>query len=177
MLSIALVQSCASLTAYNYWYQYSMTEPEPSGKKEFSDDKIDIRFWMDEKKIHMEMANKSERSLTVNWAEASYIHIDGIKYGVANIESMLTDRKDEPPATVIGPKEKKIDAVAPVKNIKKLEDLTWYVYPLFNFITEKAYDNKGKTFGLDIPLKIDNETVLYKFRFVISNVVPSESKA
>ncbi len=175
-VTLFMAQACSGVSPYRYWNTYTMTEPVLSSDKSFSDERIRIRFWMDEKKIHFQLANLTGQPMTIDWRKAAYIHIDGLRHPVANIDSTLTDRKDDPPPTVIPPGETIDDFVTPSKNIKRLEEWTWYIYPLFNLFDEKAYDNKGKIFGLDFPVKTGGKWYTYKFRFEISNVIPSSRR-
>lgn len=172
-LAIVLTgQGCAGISPYKYWNIYEMTEPVFSSEKIFNDDLIKVRFWIDEKKIHFNLSNLTDQPITINWRKAAYIHIDGGKHQVANIDSAFSGRKDDPPLTIIPAGITITDFVTPSKNIKKLEEWTWYVYPLFNLQNERAFDNKGSVFGLDLPMKVAGKWHTYKFRFEISNVVP-----
>jgi len=168
--------ACADISPYRYTNVYEMTQPAASSEKSFSDGSIKVRFWIDAKKIHFYLTNLTGEPITIDWNSASYIHIDGQKYPVADIRSAFTDRRNNPDPVIVKPGETVREFAAPVKNVEKLEQWTWYVYPLFNLFDEKAYDNKGKIFGLDLPIKTRGGWVRYKFRFQISNVVPRASQ-
>jgi len=175
VLALGLVlpcSACSSLLPYKYMNIYRMTEPVVSTDKNYTDGKIDINFWIDEKKIHMRLKNLMSEEITIDWAHASYTHIDGGKHGVANVNSLFTEHRTDPAPTIVPPGETIDDYVAPVKNVEKLEQWTWYVYPLFDLFDDKAFNNKGKTFGVDIPIRTEGKWVTYKFRFEISNVLP-----
>lgn len=174
MTVIALVAgaACSGVSQYRYWNIYTMTEPERSSEKVYSDEKIKVRFWIDEKKIYFQLSNLTSQPITIDWRKAVYIHTDGKTHAVANIDSLFTDRKDDPPPSQIPPGQTVNDFLAPSKNVEKLEEWTWYAFPLFNLFDEKAYDNRGKTFGVDLPVKAEGKWHTYKFRFEISNVVP-----
>lgn len=163
--------SCAGFTPYKYWNVYRMVEPAQSSDKVYTDENIEIRFWIDEKKIHFKLKNLADQPISVNWESAAFINVDDIRYTIANIDSLFTDRRDMPSPTVIPPGESVVDFVAPVKNVEKLEEWTWYVYPLFNLSDESAYDNKGKVFGLDMPVQIGDKSRLYSFRFEVAHVI------
>ncbi|VAX18170.1 hypothetical protein MNBD_NITROSPINAE04-1531 [hydrothermal vent metagenome] len=164
--------ACSGVSQYRYWNIYAMTEPAPSTEKLYDDGKIKIRFWIDEKKIHFRFSNLTSQMVTINWRKAVYIHTDGKKYHVANIDSIFSDRKDDPPPSQIPPGKTVDDFLAPSKNVEKLEEWTWYAYPLFNLFNERASDNEGKMFGVDMPVKAEGKWRTYKFRFKITSVVP-----
>lgn len=164
--------ACSGVSPYKYWNIYTMTEPDSSSEKLYTDGKIKIRFWMGEKRIHFRFSNLTNQPVTIDWRKAVYIHIDGKKHSVANIDSLFSDRKDDPPPSLIAPGKTVDDFLAPSKNVEKLEEWTWYAYPLFNLFDEKAYASKGKKFGVDIPVKTEGKWHTYKFRFKISDVVP-----
>jgi len=172
-MGMYILAGCAQFMAYRYWNVYSMVKPVVSSEKTYSDDNIDIRFWIDEKKIHFKLKNLTDAPLTLNWAKASFVNVDGVKFSLANIDSIFTDRRDSPPPTTVEPGAYIVDFVAPAQNVEKLEEWTWYVYPLFNLVDERAYDNKGKIFGIDMPVEARGKWKTYSFRFEVSHVIPA----
>ncbi len=166
------LSACSSFTDYRYWNIYTMTEPAGSHDKSFKDEKISIRFWLNEKKIFFKMKNLAATPVTINWEQAAFINVDGKKYSVANGNSIFTSRQKSPPPTVLEPGEEIIDFVSPIKNVEKLEEWTWYIYPLFNLVDDKALKNKGQKIGVDLPMQYGEKSVTYAFRFKVANVVP-----
>lgn len=164
--------ACSGVSPYRYWNIYGMTQPERTTEKVFRDDVMDIQFYIDEKKIHFRLENLTDEPLTIDWSRAAYVHIDGAKHKVANSGSIFSERKDDPAPSIIEPGGRIEDFAAPSKNVEKIEELTWYCYPLFNLMDEDAYENRGKTFGLDMPVQANGQWKTYSFRFEITNVVP-----
>lgn len=170
--ALAAGSACTGVSQYRYWNIYTMIEPEVSSAKLYTDGKIKVRFWIGEKKIHFRFSNLTSQPITIDWRKAVYIHTDGKKHPVANIDSIFSDRKDDPPPSQIPAGKTVDDFLIPSKNVEKMEEWTWYTYPLFNLFDEKAYGAKGKKFGVDLPVKAEGKWHTYKFRFEISNVVP-----
>jgi hypothetical protein len=168
------VASCADVSVYRYRNVYTLVEPVVSSDKTFSDDVIDINFFLDEKKVRFTARNKSSESVTMDWGKASFVNFDGVKHSVSNSRYVFTSGKEDPEPMVINPGVTVTDFVAPVKNVEKLEEWTWYVYPLFNLKDDGARANKGKTIGLDVPVKAKGEWRTYSFRFEVSHVAPAD---
>jgi hypothetical protein len=173
---VAATAGCADVSPYRYWQQYDMVAPTVSANKEFSDELIDIRFWMGKKRIHFELVNKSGAPLKLSWDRAVYHHIDGGSHALADARSIFTRDNVAPPPTEVAPGGTIRDYVAPVKNVENLEEWTWYVYPLFDQVSERAYRNRGKTFGLDLPVTAGEVTRTYAFRFRVVTVQPHVDK-
>lgn len=173
-LSAVLASSCADVSGYRYRNVYTMVEPVVSSDKTFSDDSLEVDFYVDEKKIHITARNKTSDPLTIDWGKASFVNVDGVKHSVTNSHSIFTAGKDDPEPVVVKPGASVSDYVAPVKNVEKLEEWTWYVYPLFNLKDDGALENRGKLIGLDVPVKAKGEWRTYSFRFEVSHVAPSE---
>lgn len=168
------VSSCADVSVYRYRNVYTMVEPTVSSDKTFSDDVIEMSFFVDEKKIHFTARNKTADPVTLDWGKASFVNVDGVKHSVANARAIFTAGKDDPEPVIIPPGASMSDYVAPVKNVEKLEEWTWYVYPLFNLKDDGALDNRGRLIGLDVPVKAKGEWRAYSFRFEVSHVAPAE---
>ena len=165
--------SCADVSVYRYRNVYTMVEPAVSSDKTFADDIIEMNFFVDEKKIHFTARNKTSDPVTLDWGKASFVNVDGLKHSVTNARVIFTPGKDDPEPVVIKPGASMSDYVAPVKNVEKLEEWTWYVYPLFNLKDDSALGNRGKIIGLDLPVKAKGEWRTYSFRFEVSHVAPS----
>jgi len=166
--------SCADVSVYRYRNVYTMVEPVVSSDKTFADDVIEMGFFVDEKKIHFTARNKTSDPVTLDWGKASFVNVDGLKHSVSNARAIFTVGKDDPEPVTIQPGASMSDYVAPVKNVEKLEEWTWYVYPLFNLKDDAAMGNRGKLIGLDVPVKAKGEWRTYSFRFEVSHVAPSE---
>ncbi|MGK7344277.1 MAG: hypothetical protein ACNS63_00525 [Candidatus Nitrospinota bacterium M3_3B_026] len=176
-LSALLAAACAKPIAYRYWNVYSMVEPVTASDKTYRDENIAVRFWIDEKKIHLWLENLTGEPMVIDWAGGEFVNVDGVEYSIANIDSIFTGGRGGPAPTTIPPGGKIADLVAPVANVEKLEEWTWYVYPLFNLVDKSAYDNKGKIFGLNLPIRAKGEWKTYSFRFEVTNVVPIVRRA
>lgn len=176
-LAPLLAASCAKPIAYRYWNVYSMVEPVVSSDKTYRDENIAVRFWIDEKKIHLRLENLTGEPLVIDWARGEFVNVDGLKYPIANIDSIFTGARAEPPSTTVPPGGRIADLVAPVANVEQLEEWTWYVYPLFNLVDESAYDARGKIFGLNLPVMAKGGWRTYAFRFEVTNVIPIVRRA
>lgn len=173
LILVFVISGCSGFTEYRFWHVYSMTEPARSSSKTFEDKNISVRFWLDEKKVHFQLKNRSDGPISINWAKASFINADGSAHPLANSSSVFTDKRNNPEPSELKPGEKIVDFIVPVDNVEKLEEWTWYVYPMFNQKDDRAYENRGKTIGVDLPIQANNRWKTYAFRFQVTNVIPS----
>lgn len=173
-ITAMFASSCADVSVYRYRNVYTMVEPVVSSDKTFADDALEMSFSINEKKIHFTARNKTAGPVTMDWGKASFVNVDGLKHSVASARAIFTAGTDDPEPMVIKPGASVSDYVAPVKNVEKLEEWTWYVYPLFNLKDDGALGNRGKLIGLDVPVKAKGEWRTYSFRFEVSHVAPSE---
>lgn len=168
--------ACSDMSVYRYWNVYDMVKPVRDSGKTFQDNTIHVRFWMDEKKIFFHIKNLADAPITIDWRKAAFINVDGKKHSLADQYSIFTSKQNDPTPTIIQPGESIDDFIAPVKNVEKLEEWTWYVYPMFNLKDDAAYNNKGQTFGIDMPVEVKGKWKSYSFLFEVTHVVESERK-
>ncbi|MDH5477929.1 MAG: hypothetical protein OEY50_06335 [Nitrospinota bacterium] len=167
-----LASGCADLSPYRYTQTYTLMEPSVSMAKNYDDGKFLIRFHVEEKRIFIRMENHTSAPLAIDWEKAAYVHIDGARHKVAGVDFLFTDNRSKGGITTIGPGGVLNDFAAPVKNVEKLEPWTWALSPLFPLQDRQALANKGKIFGLDLPIQVEGEWKVYRFRFQITNVIP-----
>ena len=118
LVALAMVSpSCADFLPYRYQNVYSMTLPQTSGQKSFVDNRINIRFWIDDKRIHFVLKNLADDELTISWRDAMYIHTDGVKHKLANQSSIFTASRRDPDPTIVKTGDKLIDYVVPMEDI------------------------------------------------------------
>ncbi|MDH5510213.1 MAG: hypothetical protein OEZ32_07630 [Nitrospinota bacterium] len=172
LIIASLSASCADLSPYRYTQTYTMIEPANSAAKTYEDGKVKVRFHIDEKRIFVKLVNLTNAPLSINWDEASYVSLDGARHKVAGLDSIFSSDRSKPGPTQIPPGGATDDFAAPVKNVEKLEQWTWYLSPLFNLKDENSLENRGKIFGLDLPIQVEGMWKVYSFRFKILNVVP-----
>jgi hypothetical protein len=164
--------SCADISPYRYIQTYTMIEPVPSADKAYEDGKISIRFLISEKRISFHLRNKTKQPVTLNWDEATYVHIDGARHPVAGVDAIFSPKRTKPGQADTFPGKTSDDFAAPVKNVEKLEEWTWYLQPLFDLVDDGALENKGKIFGLDLPIRVEGTWKVYQFRFKVLSVIP-----
>ena len=172
VMAAPMAAGCADLSPYRYTQTYAMIEPANSPARAFDDGKVNIRFHINEKRIFIKLKNLTGSPLSINWEEASYVSLDGARHRVAGLDSIFSQNRSNPPATTIPAGGEIDDFAAPVKNVEKLEQWTWYISPLFHLKDENAEENKGKIFGLDLPIQVEGMWKVYSFRFRILNVIP-----
>ena len=168
----AISAGCAEVSAYRYWNSYTLIAPVPSKEKIYNDENINIRFWIDEKKIHFLLRNLADEPIVIDWGKSSFVDIDGRTHAIANQESIFSENRLSPSPTTIPAKGKLEDYVAPAKNAEKLEEWTWYLAPMFDLQSDRSMKNRGKTFRLDLVAEIGGEEKKYAFEFEISIVAP-----
>ncbi len=164
--------ACSGISTYRYINIYSIVSPKESAEKVYQDRVINVRFWIDEKKVHFELENLSDEQIIIHWNKAAYVNVDEKKYSLSNSEYVFTKDRFNPPSKAVPAGESIIDYVVPVNNVEKLEEWTWYIYPLFNLSDKRAIDNRGKVIGVDLPVEYAGEIRTYTFRFKVTNVTP-----
>jgi hypothetical protein len=124
--------SCVRIVPTYYW-RFSLEQPQPSETLSFSDDFIDISFFIedvtevntgygvgpirDAQEIAFKIQNKTDSGIKINWDDLSMIHPDGTARRVNHGRSKLIDSNMPQPSTVIPPNAKVADILVPMENI------------------------------------------------------------
>jgi hypothetical protein len=181
---LLLLIGCAERSPYKYYNVYSLVEPvavkngieqPPNYEKEFEDDKISIKFTINEKKMFFRLKNKTDKELTILWDKISFMDTNGAPHGVAGFENLFTDRMDKQTPQTIRAKGEVNGLIVPLENIEFMEEWTWYIRPLFNRMDDMALENRGKPFSLSMPVEIAGDIIEYNYKFRIDHVIPSET--
>jgi hypothetical protein len=168
----ALTASCAGFSAYKYRQFYAMVSPVKSFDRHYEDGAVAFQFEISEKKINVRIENNGGEPIEVQWQNARFVDQDGTKHDIANSQTVLTKDSARIKPTTIQAGATEENVVVPVDHQEQLEQWTWYIKPFFNQTDDGALSNLGKTFGINIPLKVGAEERRYSFEFKVTNVVP-----
>jgi len=180
LLAALTVVSCASRKVYYGEYDLSLKsniEGDIEGLK-FSDDVVDISWWLSAKSMNFELYNKSDNPIKIIWDDVIYVDQDGksnktIHEGVMFINS----HSSQPPTTIAGG-SKVIDRIVPSDNLYYVSGYNsgWREMSL---LPSGYYKREGvsipgeKLIGKEIkilmPIEIEGEVINYTFTFNIDN--------
>jgi hypothetical protein len=93
--------------------------PSDSSRYKFEDDLLAVQVGALPTAIHLDVRNKTDRSIKLIWDEASFIDLDGVLSRVMHIGVKFADRNGSQPATVIPGHQRLADDVYPT-------DRVWY---------------------------------------------------
>jgi len=165
-----------------YKYNVSLIEPIISDSLRYKDDKIDIKFTAVTNNIEINLTNKSDKGLKINWDEISIVLFN--KAGrVIHQGVKLSEKEKVQVPTTIPMNAYWTDKLVPVNNIYYFNVMgrngDWVIYPLFKqreTSTSKKKNNDwintmvGQTFSLYFPIHYGNETLEYNFIFKINGI-------
>ncbi|MEE8483299.1 MAG: hypothetical protein V3S46_01775 [Nitrospinota bacterium] len=172
MLAVLLVAgACAEFTAYRYRQWYAMVKPVESWEKRYEDNGAAFRFEITEKRIKVFFENRSGSEITLMWNKVRYIDPEGKSHRIANNQTLFRRKSGKIIPTNVPAGEREENVMVPVGNIEKMERWTWSIKPLFNMEDDTALENRGKIFSVVFPVEIGNVEKVYKFDFIVTNVV------
>jgi hypothetical protein len=159
------------LPTYNW--RFSLEQPKPSEKLEYSDDFIDVVFTIGETQIGFDIQNKTDSGIKINWDELSMIYPTGTSSRVIHSGIRLMDRNAPQAPTIIPPNAKVSDILIPSENIYYLSGQYggWNYHPLFGGDNSLAWNDKE--FSIYFPLEIKGSKKEYNFKFKINVSQPT----
>jgi hypothetical protein len=177
LFGLAGLLSCSGgETPYVYQGIYRMVDPTNDYSKRYTDQSIDIQFFIREKRIYFDLRNKTDESILVIWNEALFYDLNGKPQRLVNSRHMFTENVTVLEPTLIPPNTSIRESMVPEDRMVLLEEWTWYLQPLFDFVTVEAKDLKGKTFVLEIPMEVKRFPRVYTFTFEIAQMIVKEKK-
>lgn len=163
-------------TPFVYQGIYKMVEPTSDYSKTYTDQSITMQFFIQEKRIFFDLRNKTDETILVIWNDAVFYGADGTAQRLINSKNMFTENLTLMEPTLIPPNSSIRDSMVPEKHMVLLEEWTWYLEPLFDFISSDAKKLKGKTFVLEIPMEVKRYPRVYTFTFEVAQVIAKEKK-
>lgn len=124
----------------------------------YSDESIGINFGFDQYKIDFNLTNKTDRSMKLNWNEASFVTTSGRNERIMHSGTIKLFKDSPQSPSVIAPNSILSDFVIPSCNWPS--DMR-HILPLFS--ENDIYS--GAQFGILLPLEIKNEVKEYNFIF------------
>jgi hypothetical protein len=169
-------------------------KPEPDNKYVYEDGLFSGIFYVTNSRINFTLTNKTDHSIKIVWDEAAFIDMDGQSGRVAHAGVKYVDRNASQPPSVIPGGRSITDFVLPTERVYYREGYYgqyysspggWEELPLVlpalrsiagsdsaavHAFASEAEANKGKRFGLLLPLEIEGVVNEYTFWFEVQDV-------
>lgn len=179
---LVIVFFSASCTSKYYQYDIKMVQP-PSERLYFENDTMSISFEFRQKFIHIEVYNKLEDGIRINWDELS-ISDNGVAQRVVHYQTGVARINDVQPPTTIPPKSKLEDGLIPTNKIIPGNGLNLVafkdIYPLVDNGHKKtrkyALSKKGQKVVVFFPYYLKGVYHSKTFEFLIADVIQSKKK-
>jgi hypothetical protein len=138
---------------------------------QFSDDLIDLRAWARGSRIGIELTNKSDQSLKIDWDSVAYVSVTGQSQRVIHSGVRLMDRDKPQAPSVIVKRSTLTDELIPAENI-------YFVTGKYGGWRERGLFERegleGKAVHLLLPVQTEGQTVEYMLRFDLAPAVKKE---
>lgn len=152
-----------------YTYIFGMTKPVAQRSLEYRDGTLLCRLRPKELEVGLDIINLSDAPFAIEWDQARFIDGNGTPHPVLHKLVLLSDISRRQTPTLILPQGVLNDAVAPKTHVFMDSIGAWHQRPLFPK-TEEALQHRGATFGVVLPIKINNAVEIYTFEFQVQDV-------
>ncbi|NOZ85913.1 MAG: hypothetical protein GXP49_06555 [Deltaproteobacteria bacterium] len=167
---------------------------EADNKYIYEDGLFSVIFYVTASRINFALTNKTQHSIKTIWDEAAFIDVDGEAGRVAHEGVKYADRNASQPPSIVPAGRSLTDFVLPTNRVYYREGYYsiyvnipggWEELPLVlpasqriasrdhnavNEFASKVQKNKGKRFGLLLPLEINGIVNEYTFWFEVQEV-------
>ena len=171
-----LLTSCAS---YKYSYKVFLENPIKSNQLFYENDTLSASFKFSVKGLSLELYNKIDEGIRINWDELS-VSENGNAKRIVHKETGMTKVNDLQPPTTIPPKTKLEDFIVASDNIRfaniygKTTMIVKDVYPDYDYGNKKTRERilklKGQRVTLFFPFYIKNIYYSKVFDFYIQDI-------
>ena len=175
MLGCRASSQVSSSLGNKYRYFVSLSAPQKSDSLMFRDDRMIIQFRFDDPAIRFQLQNISPASMRLDWAHAS-LAVGGPPLPVRTIATYYDTSSVPTPSSPIPSLGVIRDVVAPKANIS-VRGREWRLADFLpttdgnSFERESAIRNMvGRTIELNLPVRFDDDAVVYRFVFFIDSV-------
>ena len=151
-------------------------------KYRYTDDIIDITWYVDTKQFNFELVNKSNHTIKINWDDISYVDINGRAGRVMHAGVKYDEKNNSQPGTTIPKGTRLSDLLLPTDNVSWISagqysrwtetSLIPSVYKNKELYDLNAYKYIGKTMMILMPIVIENVQNDYVFTFKINELNP-----
>lgn len=149
-------------------YDFSMIKPTANKNLRHSDNNIDISFNIDAENVFLEVANKTQNPIKLDWTNFSYVDTESRAHRLIHTNVRLIDAEKQQASTLIPPFAKIKETVYPSDYIDN-KSSGWEYKPLFPIkSTDKKTNLTGKLFSFFMPIEINGVVKNYNFVFKIT---------
>lgn len=175
---IAIITLC-SCTLTKFTYQAKLVYPEPGRDLYYENDTFSVAFSIVQQGVGIDIYNKSQEAIRLNWDEIS-LSIAGTTYRVVHNQTGVTKINDVQPPTTIPPASHLQDVLMPADNVHIIS--TKYTvsaenstFPGYNYgskiITKQALALKGARVVISLPFYMRNVYVSRYYNIDITDVL------
>ncbi len=192
--SSALVEVDRQETTKEHYGSEVTIKPGPDKSFVYEDGLFNGQFYVTSSRINFTLTNKTDRSIKIIWDEAAFIDMEGQSGRVTHEGVKYIDRNASQPPSVVPSEKSLTDFVVPTERVYYREGYYsqyfstpggWEESSLIlpgsrniisgdsaavNAWTKEIVVNKGKRFGLLLPLEIEGIVNEYTFWFEVQDV-------
>lgn len=151
----------------------------------FEDNLISATFYMKPKAFELEIMNKLDKSIAIDWNGAQYVDENGKTHRLVH-ESVLKKDLDKPQEPVViegrGVWKEKVQSRDNLTLEQGIHS-TWRVSPFFPHqdgssakLTEQTAGLKDKVVKIKLPFVVNGDVLDYTFGFLIHNVIVEKAR-
>jgi hypothetical protein len=154
-----------------YRYRFRQTDPG-SSTFTFQDRDLSFYFRPTPDALHMQIENRQERPVWIDWDRSTFIDPIGNSGKVAHGSTRWDDRFRAQSPTQIAGLQRYGDYLLPLEYLVDPAGRDEQLHrPLFPE-DQSAPQYSDRAFGVDLVIRIEDRTVTYPFRFRVSSVLP-----
>lgn len=181
VLCCLMVVGCGTTSQFTpgagrkYLYRYTMTRPVNDAEMIFQDDRIGVRFTIDEGAVLFRLQNRTDRIIRILWDKV-VIGVNGRFQRARHATDLYADSLDVRPFPLPGQGYIR-DLILPAGNIR-IRKGRWVERDLFatvdngtDSIRARILANTGRQVRVLLPIQDQSQITEYEFEFVVRSVV------
>nr|MDK2850130.1 hypothetical protein [Candidatus Cloacimonadota bacterium] len=154
----------------NQRYQAPVADTMDVVRYAYEDDLFRSIWSASEQGWDLELYNKSERPLMIDWDKVDYMDVENIRHRVLSSSTNLNERNKPQTPTIIPIRGDITERLFSADHIYQSSTGKWAKRPLWPIDFEEAQRYKGKSVRMIIPFSVDGLTAQYEFNFTIKDV-------
>lgn len=151
---------------YKIDYDFLMLKPLVNKNLQFSDNTLDISFYIGTRDIIFNIANKTQNPIKLNWDNFSFVDTESRAHRLIHSSVKLIDAEKQQATTIIPPFANIKENVYPPDYLDR-RDSNWIYNPILPDDSSIKYPVVGKTVSFFMPIEINGVVKNYNFVFKI----------